>query len=262
MMDFPGVVAGPTTTRSPRSRRPAGRSPHRRARPRALGSRAERVPRGRGAQRPRMHDVRGGAREAAAGHVDHDPRGLGGAEPRGPPPAGARARPDELPPLHRRPRADHLLEDGHINDVIRKAVALGCPPADAVVMGTLNAARYHRLPRARRGRPRLRRRRRRRPRPRLVPPAERVWKRGRLVAEGGRAVDVPTVDRCPTGCGGASTCGELGAERLRDRRRTGRVRVIGVDARHDRHPGARRRTASRDGQAVRRPGAGPREDRR
>ena len=41
---------------------------------------------------------------------------------------------------------DHLLEQGHLNDVIRKAVALGCPPSDAVVMGTLNAARYHRLP--------------------------------------------------------------------------------------------------------------------
>jgi adenine deaminase len=28
---------------------------------------------------------------------------------------------------------------------MRKAVALGCPPAQAVLMGTLNAARYHRL---------------------------------------------------------------------------------------------------------------------
>ena len=41
---------------------------------------------------------------------------------------------------------DHLLERGHVNDVIRKAVELGCPPSDAVVMGALNAARYHRLP--------------------------------------------------------------------------------------------------------------------
>src|SRR6266545_2684212 len=40
---------------------------------------------------------------------------------------------------------DHLLEEGHINDVIRRAVALGCSPSDAVTMGTLNAARYHRL---------------------------------------------------------------------------------------------------------------------
>jgi len=39
----------------------------------------------------------------------------------------------------------HLLEDGHINAVLRKAVALGCPPEQAVVMGTLNAARYHGL---------------------------------------------------------------------------------------------------------------------
>jgi adenine deaminase len=40
---------------------------------------------------------------------------------------------------------DQLLAEGHIDDVMRKAVALGCPPYHAVVMGTLFAARYHRL---------------------------------------------------------------------------------------------------------------------
>jgi adenine deaminase len=78
-----------------------------------------------------------------------------------------------------------LREHGHINDVVREAVALGCPPADAVAMATLNAARYHRL--HEHG---------------AVAPGyladivavsdlvsfrpERVWKRGRLVADGGR----------------------------------------------------------------------------
>ena len=78
-----------------------------------------------------------------------------------------------------------LQEHGHINDVVREAVALGCPPADAVAMATLNAARYHRL--HEHG---------------AVAPGyladvvavpdlvsfrpERVWKRGRPVAEGGR----------------------------------------------------------------------------
>jgi adenine deaminase len=78
-----------------------------------------------------------------------------------------------------------LQEHGHINDVIREAVALGCPPADAVTMATLNAARYHRL--HEHG---------------AIAPGyladivavrdlvsfrpERVWKRGRLVADGGR----------------------------------------------------------------------------
>src|SRR6266498_3543481 len=85
---------------------------------------------------------------------------------------------------------DHLLEEGHINDVIRKAVALGCSPADAVTMGTLNAARYHRL--YEHG---------------AVAPGYvadvvavedlqrfhpvRVWKRGRLVAEEGKPLEVP-----------------------------------------------------------------------
>jgi adenine deaminase len=82
-----------------------------------------------------------------------------------------------------------LQEHGHINDVIREAVALGCPPADAVAMATLNAARYHRL--HEHG---------------AVAPGyladivavpdlvsfrpERVWKRGRLVAEGGRGAPI------------------------------------------------------------------------
>ncbi len=87
---------------------------------------------------------------------------------------------------------DHLFEDGHINNALRKAVALGCPPADAVVMGTLNAARYHRLhehgaiapgyladvvavPDLTSFRP------------------TKVWKRGRLVAEDGRAIGIQRV---------------------------------------------------------------------
>ena len=82
-----------------------------------------------------------------------------------------------------------LQEHGHINDVVREAVALGCPPADAVAMATLNAARYHRL--HEHG---------------AVAPGyladivavsdlvsfrpERVWKRGRLVADGGRPAPI------------------------------------------------------------------------
>jgi adenine deaminase len=122
---------------------------------------------------------------------------------------------------------DHLLDDGHINDVVRKAVALGCPPADAVIMATINAARYHRLPEHG-----------------AVAPGyladviavddleafrpARVWKRGRLVAENGVAADVPRV-RPP--------------DRLRDSvrvpavsaadfaaRADGAIRVIGVEA--------------------------------
>jgi adenine deaminase len=87
---------------------------------------------------------------------------------------------------------DHLLDEGHINDVVRKAVALGCPPADAVVMATLNAARYHRLPEHGAVAPgyladvvALEDLRAFRP--------IQVWKRGRLVATHGRPVGVPHV---------------------------------------------------------------------
>jgi adenine deaminase len=87
---------------------------------------------------------------------------------------------------------DQLLDEGHLDDVLRKAVALGCPPADAVAMATLNAARYHRL----------------HEHGAIAPgyladvvavddmtsfrPAL-VWKRGRLVARAGTAADIPPV---------------------------------------------------------------------
>jgi adenine deaminase len=87
---------------------------------------------------------------------------------------------------------DDLFEQGHINHVMRKAVALGADPADVVVMATLNAARYHRL--YEHG---------------AVAPGyladvvavpdvssfdpSKVWKRGRLVAEDGHAVEIPPI---------------------------------------------------------------------
>jgi adenine deaminase len=121
---------------------------------------------------------------------------------------------------------DHLLEEGHINDVIRRAVALGCSPADAVAMATLNAARYHRLPEHG-----------------AVAPGYladivavedlqrfqpiRVWKRGRLVAEGGRSLDVPR-SPMPDWMRGSVRVPHLVAESFRIQA-TGRVRVIGVE---------------------------------
>ncbi|MGO9081211.1 MAG: adenine deaminase [Streptosporangiaceae bacterium] len=84
----------------------------------------------------------------------------------------------------------HLLRDGHMNKVIRRAVECGCPAADAVIMATLNAARWHRLDGY----------------GALGPgyladivavedmqrfePVQ-VWKRGRLAAQDGRALGVP-----------------------------------------------------------------------
>ncbi|HEY7755911.1 MAG TPA: adenine deaminase [Actinomycetota bacterium] len=122
---------------------------------------------------------------------------------------------------------DHLLEQGHINDVIRRAVALGCPPSDAIVMGTLNAARYHRLhehgaiapgyladvvavPDLSSFRP------------------QRVWKRGRLVAEDGRPVEIPKVV-APDWMRGSVHVRHLAAEDFAVSA-DGRVRVIGVEA--------------------------------
>lgn len=122
---------------------------------------------------------------------------------------------------------DHLLEEGHVNDVMRKAVSLGCPPTDAVVMGTLNAARYHRLHEhgavapgyvgdvvavedLERFRP------------------VRVWKRGRLVAEDGRPLNVPK-SPMPDWMRGSVHVPRMSEEHFRIQA-DGRVRVIGVEA--------------------------------
>ena len=120
----------------------------------------------------------------------------------------------------------HLFEEGHINNALRKAVALGCAPADAVVMGTLNAARYHRLhehgavapgyladivavPDLASFRP------------------TKVWKRGRLVAEDGRALGIQRVVP-PDWMRDSVHVPELGPERFAISAR-GPVRVIGVE---------------------------------
>ncbi len=119
-----------------------------------------------------------------------------------------------------------LQEHGHINDVVREAVALGCPASDALVMATLNAARYHRLhdlgaiapgyladivafPDLISFRP------------------DRVWKRGRLVAEGGSSTAIAS-SPMPEWMHDSVSVRELvptDFEIVAD----GRVRVIGVD---------------------------------
>ncbi len=122
---------------------------------------------------------------------------------------------------------DDLLERGHVNDVVRKAVSLGCAPFDAVAMGTLNAARYHGLPEhgalgpgyladivavedLERFRP------------------VRVWKRGRLVAEGGASVGVPS-SPMPDWMRSSVHVPALSGKDFRIEA-DGRVRVIGVEA--------------------------------
>jgi adenine deaminase len=40
---------------------------------------------------------------------------------------------------------EHIAEDGHINSMVRDAVALGIPPEDALVCATLNPATWHGL---------------------------------------------------------------------------------------------------------------------
>jgi len=120
---------------------------------------------------------------------------------------------------------DQLLRDGHMNDVLRRAVSLGCAPEVAVIMATLHAARYHGLtehgalapgyladvvavPDLREFRP------------------VKVWKHGRLVAEDGRAVGIPRAT-APEWMRGSVHVKTLSAGDFRITA-NGSVRVIGV----------------------------------
>ena len=40
---------------------------------------------------------------------------------------------------------EHIADDGHVNAIVRDAVALGLPPEDAIVLGSTNPARWHGL---------------------------------------------------------------------------------------------------------------------
>jgi len=120
---------------------------------------------------------------------------------------------------------NHIVRDGHMNDVLRRAVALGCSPEDAIVMGTLHPARWHRL----------------HEHGAIAPgyladilaledlerfePAK-VWKRGRLVAENGRASEVVRVT-APDWMRGSVHVNVVSAADL-EVRAAGPVRVIKV----------------------------------
>jgi adenine deaminase len=122
---------------------------------------------------------------------------------------------------------NELIRDGHINAVMRKAVSLRCPPSHAVAMGTLNAARCHRLHRYG-----------------AVAPGYvadlvavpdlvsfrpvRVWKRGRLAAADGEAVGVPAIP-APEWMRGSIHVDPLAPEAFTIAA-NGRVRVIGVES--------------------------------
>jgi adenine deaminase len=121
---------------------------------------------------------------------------------------------------------DHLLRDGHIDDVVRKAIRLGCDPADAIVMATLNTARWHR----------------RRDLGAIAPgyaadivavpdlagfhPVT-VWKRGTLAASDGQAVPVPKAT-APEWMHGSVHVPVMSAADFRVPA-AGRVHVIGVE---------------------------------
>jgi len=146
---------------------------------------------------------------------------------------------------------DQLVREGHIDDVVRKAIRQGCPPQDAIIMATLNTARWHRRPGLGAVAPGY-----------LadiaaVPDLSEfrpvmVWKRGRLAAKEGQAVPVARA-RAPRWMHDSVHTPVLTAGDFRVAA-NGRVRVIGVE------PGSLTTRAliadpaHRDGDAVADPG--------
>ena len=121
---------------------------------------------------------------------------------------------------------DHLLRDGHVDDIVRKAIRLGCDPAAAVVMATLNTARWHRLPDLGALAPGYAADIVAMPDLREFRPAI-VWKRGALVARDGRAAPVPKA-AAPEWMRGSVRIPAVSAADFRVPA-AGRVRVIGVE---------------------------------
>ncbi|MEX2274400.1 MAG: adenine deaminase [Actinomycetota bacterium] len=121
-----------------------------------------------------------------------------------------------------------LRDEGHIDAVLRRAVQLGCPVEDALVMATLNAARYHRLHRYGAIAPgRI---------ADVVAVAElegfepvRVWKAGRLVAQDGRPIDIPAIEPMPAWMHDSVHVRPLVAADLAVPA-AARIRVIGVES--------------------------------
>ena len=122
---------------------------------------------------------------------------------------------------------DELVAEGHINAVVRKAVALGCPPYHAIVMATMLAARYHRLDRYGAIAPGYVADLMAVPDLEEFPPSF-VLKRGRVVAERGVAVPVPKAT-APDWMRGSVHVPKLSAADFAVSA-NGRVRAIGVDA--------------------------------
>jgi adenine deaminase len=121
---------------------------------------------------------------------------------------------------------DELLESGHMNAVVRKAVALGCPASDAVVMATLHTARYHGLREQGAVAPGYLA-------DLLVLPdlvdfrPMRVYKRGRLVAADGEALVAPRVE-APSWMRGSIHVPGLTGDTFRIPAPAGQVRIIEV----------------------------------
>jgi len=115
---------------------------------------------------------------------------------------------------------EHIADDGHINAIVRDAVAAGIPPEDALVCATLNPALWHGLPHLGAIAPGYQ------ADLLLLPGLERfvpemVLKAGRTVA------DIPPAD-VPDWVKHTVRVGALGPEVFRIPWRGGRARVIGL----------------------------------
>ena len=137
MMNFPGVVAGCERAGEARAGRRGARRRPRAERPRQG---AERLRRGRDPLRPRGAHGRGGPRAPARGHVAADPRGLRRPEPARPAPARHEFGPHRIAFCTDDREPEHIADEGHINSMVREAVAAGVAPEDALVMASFNPA--------------------------------------------------------------------------------------------------------------------------
>ncbi len=145
MMNFPGVIDGATRRSSTKLALDGARARRRpragRPREGAAGVRGVRDPLG-----PRGADRRRGPRAAARRDVAARARGVDGAEPASTSCRSSREYgPGRIAFCTDDRDPDDIVDDGHVNGMVRKAVAAGVAPEDALLMASYHPALWHGL---------------------------------------------------------------------------------------------------------------------
>ena len=143
MMNFPGIIAGSAAELEKLGLAGAGHVDGHA--PGVLGRGLQAYAAAGIRVRPRGDHARGGPRAAPSRDVGADPGGVGGSQPGRAPAARGGVRANRLAFCTDDRDPDHIVSEGHLNSMVRAAVAAGIDPKDGLVMASHHAAVWHGL---------------------------------------------------------------------------------------------------------------------